>query len=79
MLEGKKLIVHRMAVAVERGLVPSASAEPGVVRVEDGHLLAACARNTWLELLELQLEGKKRMTAAEFLRGASLGPNTRLG
>ena len=28
-----------------------------------------CAQGTWLELIELQLEGKKRMAAAEFLRG----------
>ena len=32
-------------------------------------MLVACAQGTWLEIAELQLEGKKRMTAAEFLRG----------
>jgi methionyl-tRNA formyltransferase len=33
----------------------------------------------WLELLEVQLEGKKRLTAAEFLRGNPLAPDARLG
>jgi methionyl-tRNA formyltransferase len=47
--------------------------------VEDQRLFVRCAEDTWLELLELQLEGKKRLTAAEFLRGASLAANARLG
>ena len=64
-LGGKKLIVHRMSVAPE----PRNTAEPGTIRVLDGRMLVACAQNTWLELTEVQLEGKKRVTAAEFLRG----------
>ena len=47
-------------------------AEPGWILVEDGRLLAACAANTWLEFHEVQLEGKKRLDAAEFLRGNPL-------
>ena len=47
--------------------------------MNDGRLLAACAANTWLEFLEVQLEGKKRMTAAEFMRGNPLAPGARLG
>ncbi|HEU5457940.1 MAG TPA: methionyl-tRNA formyltransferase [Terracidiphilus sp.] len=75
-LDGKKLIVHRMQVAELSGLPP---AQPGQLRVADGKVLAACARNTWLELIELQLEGKKRLPAAEFLRGTQPGPDVRLG
>jgi len=71
---GKKLIVHRMQVAEESGL-----AEPGQLRIENHRLFAACAGNTWLELLEIQLEGKKRLTAAEFLRGTPLPSGARLG
>jgi methionyl-tRNA formyltransferase len=74
MLDGKKLIVHRMDVAEARG----GAADPGQVRVEGQRLLVACAQGTWLELLELQLEGKKRMAAAEFLRGAQLAADARL-
>jgi methionyl-tRNA formyltransferase len=47
--------------------------------VVGGRLFAACADNTWLELLEVQLEGKKRLSAAEFLRGNPLDADARLG
>ena len=73
-LEDKKLIAHRMRVAAN-----SAAAEPGVLAVEDQRLFVACAGNTWLEILELQLEGKKRMISSEFLRGAGLTAGMRLG
>jgi len=77
-LHGKKLIVHRMALAPE---APNGAAEaqPGTIHVADGRLFAACADGTWLEFIEVQLEGKKRMAAAEFLRGNSLAASARLG
>jgi len=93
-LDGKKLIVHRMEVADEPGsqesslagpaLSQSASAElastlPGLIFIQDHRLLVACAGNTWLELVEVQLEGKKRLAAAEFLRGITLPANAWLG
>ena len=73
-LDGKKLIVHRLQVAPR-----SANAEPGAVHIEHHRLFAACAQSTWIELIELQLEGKKRLPAAEFLRGTVLPAGTRLG
>ena len=75
MLDGKKLIVHRLAVAAEQ-FDPT---EPGQIRIENHRLLVACAADTWVEFLELQLEGKKRLTAAEFLRGTQLTTGSRLG
>jgi methionyl-tRNA formyltransferase len=82
-LDGKKLIVHRLEVAAAPHSAESALAEPGQLRIENHRLFAACAENTWLELLELQLEGKKRLIAAEFLRGSPLAadaqPGVRLG
>ncbi len=78
-LQGKKLIVHRMAVAAESAATGSAVMEPGQICVEHGRFFVACAENTWLELLEVQLEGKKRLGAAEFLRGNPLGADARLG
>ena len=74
-LDGKKLIVHGMKPAPERAQVD----EPGTIRVDGSRMYVACAGNTWLELLEVQLEGKKRVTAAEFLRGAALSADTKLG
>jgi len=40
----------------------------GEVVIEKSHLFMACA-DEYLEILELQLEGKKRVSADEFLRG----------
>jgi methionyl-tRNA formyltransferase len=91
---GKKLIVHRMEVADEPGSQESdlagpavsrsgtaelASTLPGRIYIQDHRLLVACAGNTWLELVEVQLEGKKRLAAAEFLRGITLPANAWLG
>ncbi len=54
-------------------------AAPGSVRIENHRLFVACAGNTWLEIAEVQLEGKKRLDAAEFLRGNPLAADARLG
>ena len=78
-LEGKKLIAHRLDVANGATIDPPRSFEPGQVVIRDERIFAACNGNTWLELLELQLEGKKRLGASEFLRGASLETGMRLG
>jgi methionyl-tRNA formyltransferase len=79
-LDGKKLIAHRVAAAVaEPASAHSPSREPGGICVENDRLFVLCAEDTWLELLEVQLEGKKRLPAAEFLRGNPLAANARLG
>jgi methionyl-tRNA formyltransferase len=68
-LNGKNLIVHRMDVAGGSLSAAPESAEPGQVLVRNARLFVACAQETWLELFEVQAEGKKRMAASEFLRG----------
>ncbi len=52
---------------------------PGEVFVQGGQLFVATGDNGLVELRELQLEGKKRLPAAEFLRGVSLAPGAVLG
>lgn len=47
------------------------SAKTGILSVEDGKLFVSCA-DGWLEILELQLAGKKRMNTGDFLRGFDL-------
>lgn len=47
---------------------------PGATLFDSDRLYAACADHTWLELTELQLEGRKRVAAAEFANGARLLP-----
>jgi methionyl-tRNA formyltransferase len=76
LLGGKKLAVHRMLPTEVRGL---RAAGPGEVLAEQGTLFAACGDGTWLELVEVQPEGKRRMTAGEFLRGHSVEDGVRLG
>ena len=46
----------------------TSSPSPGTVNTDGKHLRVACA-DAWLEILELQPAGKRRMTTAEFLRG----------
>ena len=77
-LDGKKLIVHRMAFVHESFAEQLGIATPGSVRIENQRLFVSCAGDTWLELLEVQLEGKKRLDAAAFLRGNPLAADARL-
>jgi methionyl-tRNA formyltransferase len=42
-------------------------------------LFAGCGGNTSLEILELQLAGKKRLSGDAFLNGYALAANERLG
>ncbi len=53
------------------------SAEPGTLHAASGELLVACGEGTWLRVEAVQREGRKRVTAKEFLSGARLGPNDR--
>lgn len=72
---GKKFVLHRMMPIELRG----ERSDPGVVHVDRNRVFVDCGRSTRLELLEVQLEGKKRMPAAEFLRGYQLKNGDRLG
>jgi methionyl-tRNA formyltransferase len=49
------------------------------VKVEAGHLLVGCGFDTALDVQELQLEGKKRGLAADFIRGYRPQAGERLG
>jgi methionyl-tRNA formyltransferase len=73
-LDGKKLIAHKLRVAEK-----VAPGVPGTVDFADHRLLVACAQNSWVEVTELQMDGKKRMAASDFLRGAGLQSGIRLG
>jgi methionyl-tRNA formyltransferase len=47
--------------------------------VEDDLLLVGCGANTAIELVELQLEGKRRTSASDFLSGYRPLPGEKLG
>ena len=70
---GKKLTLHR--------LLPAGTADipAGELMVDGGRLFVAAGAGTRLELLEVQVEGKKRLPVAEFLRGAAPHPHESLG
>ncbi len=66
------------ATVLPRTFLPAAA--PGTATIVDGHRLAVAAGDGhFVELHELQLEGKKRLPAADFLRGVSVAPGTVLG
>jgi methionyl-tRNA formyltransferase len=73
LLRGKKLIVQRTHVAgVSDG-------EAGMMIVQGDGLLVGCGGGSLLALDEVQMEGKRRMSAAEFLRGYQVRSGERLG
>ena len=65
-LKGKTMKIFGAAPAVH--VSEPISAPPGTLLVDQGRLYASCS-DGWLELLSLQLEGRKPMEATEFLRG----------
>ncbi|HEY1936749.1 MAG TPA: methionyl-tRNA formyltransferase [Candidatus Angelobacter sp.] len=56
-----------------------ANLNPGELRVGDEKLFVGCGQRTVLELLQVQPEGKKTMTAREFINGYRPAPGERLG
>jgi methionyl-tRNA formyltransferase len=78
-LHEKKLIVHALAVVDGAAIDAPVHAAPAALHVHQGRLYACCAQNSWLELVEIQLEGKKRMRSTDFLRGTPLAAGAQLG
>ena len=72
-LNGKILKIHR-SIYVDK----KASSIFGEVIENDGRIIVSCG-NGCIEILELQLEGKKRMNASDFLRGHPIDLKTILG
>jgi methionyl-tRNA formyltransferase len=52
---------------------------PGAIHIEGRKLMTACGNDTALEIQELQLEGRKRVSAEAFVNGHRLGPHEMLG
>jgi methionyl-tRNA formyltransferase len=78
MLGGKKLTAHQLMPHEPSALV-GGPADAGAIRVERDRLFVRCGGGTWLELVEVQMEGKKRMSAGDFLHGHLLKSGNRLG
>lgn len=76
---GKKLTLGQMVWPVALPFEPEQKSEPGDVRVLADRIFLRCGDADWIEVCELQLEGKKRLPAADFLRGNPLLAGQRLG
>ncbi|MBM3994041.1 MAG: methionyl-tRNA formyltransferase [Planctomycetes bacterium] len=77
--------LHRQGHEPLRVIVCSAMvtgrASDGIVgqAVADGSRLFACSADGWIEIIELQPAGKRRMSAQDFLRGNAIPPDARFG
>jgi methionyl-tRNA formyltransferase len=78
--KAKTLQVHRA-----QPLQPALKLTPGEIAVEGAHLFVGCGEDkdggvhSSLDLIEVQLEGKRRMSAQEFINGYRPASGDRLG
>lgn len=73
-LGGKILKLHSSVLSDRKG-----HNKPGEVVESNGKIIVSCGDNNCIELLSVQLEGKKRMAASEFLNGCKIEKGTVLG
>lgn len=62
--QGKKVQIHRAQISSMH-----ATGAPSTIIAEEGRLVAHCGGGGALEIIELQQEGKRKMTAQEYLNG----------
>ena len=80
LFRGKKLIVHGMDLGVMEDVdEPLEMTREGELIAVGDRLLVVCGGMSVLELKEVQVGGKKRMPAAEFLHGYQVKGGERLG
>ena len=58
---------------------PGRMAEPGAIVAAGGELFVGCGEGSWLRVEAVQLEGRKRVGASEFVNGARLRGGERWG
>ena len=73
-LSGKILKIHKSVLSAING-----NNKPGSVVSAQDTIVVCCGDNKCVELCEVQLEGKKRMSSADFLRGRKIEKGTILG
>lgn len=70
--------LHIWAAAPALAPAPS-QLEPGTLVVEGQKLSVVCGTRSFLEVKELQLQGRMRLSARDFLNGAHVEPGEKLG
>ena len=79
-VRGRKVTLHRLAVVASANRRSERSgSNSGAFRVEGDRLFFTAGDGASLEVTELQLEGKRRMAAADLLRGHGVSDGDRLG
>ena len=68
----ERLIVWRAAVDTDLGSFADGGAPGEIIAAHGDNLIVKCGDQTALRLLEVQPEGKRRMSARDFLNGAHL-------
>ena len=71
---GKNLQVLKAAAVVSRDI-----SKPGEMQILRDRLLVSCSRESALEIIEVQLEGKKHSSARDFLHGYRITSGEKLG
>jgi methionyl-tRNA formyltransferase len=71
--------LRRQKFQIWKAAIGEPKLSPGALRVIHKKLYAGCDAGESLELTEVQMEGKKRMTAAAFLNGFTPAPDEVLG
>ena len=75
-LDSRRLILWRAAAELTNAPISS----PGqILKARADEFMVACGQATALRILELQLEGTRRMSARDFLNGAHIEVGARLG
>src|ERR1700733_3716145 len=72
--KGKNMQVHRAEPVQSADGLPQ-----GSTALQDARLVVGCGQDTALNLIEVQLDGKRRMSAQEFINGYRPKPGDRLG
>jgi methionyl-tRNA formyltransferase len=72
---GQRLVVWRAVPLTEAGQDESGT----IIRAHGAELVVACGDATSLQLLEVQAEGRRRMSARDFLNGTRAQAGERLG
>ena len=72
--KGKNMQVHRAEPVQSADGLPQ-----GSTALQDARLVVGCGQDTALNLIEVQLDGKRRMSAQEFVNGYRPKPGDRLG
>jgi methionyl-tRNA formyltransferase len=80
--KGRRLVIRRAEVseAEDEGGAVTTQGQPGVIIEAQGDALTvACGSSTALRLVEVQLEGKQRVSARDFINGMRVQAGERLG